>query len=73
MLQLTDHMKLKTKEDQSVSASVLLRRGNKILTGSIGWEKLGRKRGGGVEREAGSGMRRDRDYIQRVRKLNTGV
>jgi hypothetical protein len=26
-------MKLKNKEDQSVAASVLLRRGNKILTG----------------------------------------
>jgi hypothetical protein len=26
-------MKLKTKEEQSVCASVLLRRGNKILTG----------------------------------------
>ena len=32
-LQLTDHMKLKKKEDQSMGASVLLRRGNKILTG----------------------------------------
>jgi hypothetical protein len=31
-IQFTDHMKLK-KEDQSVDASVLLRRGNKILTG----------------------------------------
>ena len=32
-IQFTDHMKLKKKEDQSVDASVLLRRGNKILTG----------------------------------------
>jgi hypothetical protein len=32
MIQFTDHMKLK-KEDQSVDASVLLRRGNKIFTG----------------------------------------
>jgi hypothetical protein len=30
-IQFTDHMKLKKKEDQSVGASVLLRRG-KILT-----------------------------------------
>jgi hypothetical protein len=30
-IQFTDHMKLK-KEDQSVDTSVLLRRGNKILT-----------------------------------------
>jgi hypothetical protein len=29
-------MKLKKKEDQSVDASVLLRRGNKILTGGRG-------------------------------------
>jgi hypothetical protein len=28
-IQFTDHMKLKKKEDQSVGASVLLRRGNK--------------------------------------------
>ena len=32
-IQFTDHMKLKKKEDQSVDASVLLRRGNEILTG----------------------------------------
>ena len=32
-IQFTDHMKLKKKEDQSVDASVLLRRGNKILMG----------------------------------------
>jgi hypothetical protein len=32
--QFTDHMKLKKKEDQSMGASVLLRKGNKILTGA---------------------------------------
>ena len=32
-VQFTDHMKVKKKEDGSVDASVLLRRGNKILTG----------------------------------------
>ena len=31
-IQFTDHMKPKKKEDQNVVASVLLRRGNKILT-----------------------------------------
>jgi hypothetical protein len=46
MIQLTDHMKLKKKEDQSVDASVFLTRGNKILRGGRGWEGLGRKRGG---------------------------
>ena len=30
-IQFTDHVKLKKKEIQSVDASVLLRRGNKIL------------------------------------------
>jgi hypothetical protein len=32
-IQFTDHMKPKKKEDQSVGASVLLRRVNKIFTG----------------------------------------
>ena len=32
-IQFTNHMKLKKKENQSVDASVLLRRGNKILLG----------------------------------------
>jgi hypothetical protein len=33
MTQFTDHVKIKKKEVQSVVASVLLRRGNKILMG----------------------------------------
>ena len=32
-IQFTDHMKPKKKEDQTVDASVLFRRGNKIFTG----------------------------------------
>jgi hypothetical protein len=32
-----DHMKLKRKEDKRVDASVLLKRGNKIIMGSRGW------------------------------------
>ena len=51
MIQLMDHMKLKRKEDQRVDASVLLRRKNKIIKGSRGWEGLGRKRGGAREKE----------------------
>ena len=35
--QLTDHMKLKRKEDQRTDPSVLLRRGNNIIKGSRGW------------------------------------
>jgi hypothetical protein len=42
-IQLTDHMKLKKKEDQSVDTSVLLRRGNKILTGGNMEEKVWRR------------------------------
>ena len=38
-------MKLKKKEDQSVGASVLLRRGNKIITGGRGREGPGRREG----------------------------
>ena len=45
MKQLTEHVKLK-KEDQRVDASVLLRRGNKIIKESRGWEGLGRQRKG---------------------------
>jgi hypothetical protein len=39
-----NHMKLRKKEDQSVGASVLLRRGNKVIKGGIGWAGLGKKR-----------------------------
>jgi hypothetical protein len=46
MIQLTDHMKLKKKKDQSVYASVLLRRGNKIISGDRGREGPGRERRG---------------------------
>jgi hypothetical protein len=45
-----DHMKLKWKKEQRVDVSVLLRRGNKIIKGSRGWEGLGRKRRGGGEK-----------------------
>jgi hypothetical protein len=38
-------MKLKKKEDQSLDASVLVRKGNKLLTGARGWERLGIQRG----------------------------
>jgi hypothetical protein len=39
-------MKLNRKEHQSVDASVLLRRGNKIIMGSTGGEGSGKVRGG---------------------------
>ena len=40
-IQFSDHMKLKKKEDQNVDASVLLRRGNKILKGANMEKKCG--------------------------------
>jgi hypothetical protein len=61
MIQFTDHMKLKKKEDQSVNASVLLRRGNKIIIGGRGRESLG----------TGLGVGEDEEEVQRVRKLNS--
>jgi hypothetical protein len=36
MIQLTEHMKLRKKEDQIMDASFLLRRGNKIIRGAVG-------------------------------------
>jgi hypothetical protein len=41
MIQLTDHMKLKKKEDQSVGTSMLLRRGNKISMEGVTERKYG--------------------------------
>jgi hypothetical protein len=40
-IQFTDHMKLKKKEDQSVDASVLIRKENEILTGATMETKCG--------------------------------
>jgi hypothetical protein len=45
MVQLMDHMKLKKMEDQIVDNSILLRRGNKIITGGRGLEGFWKKRG----------------------------
>jgi len=76
-IQFKDQRKLKKnfkkKEDQNVDASVLLRRGNKILRGGRGWEGLGRKRGGEGDWGAKSGMGGDEDDIQRVRNFNRGM
>jgi hypothetical protein len=47
---------------------------NKIITGGRGREKLVRKRGWVMaERGTGSGVRGDREDVQRVRKLNRDV
>jgi hypothetical protein len=52
IIQLTDHMKLKNKEDQSVDASVLFRTGNKIIMGGREREEPGRE----TEREGKGGQ-----------------
>ena len=60
---------LKKKEDKSVDASVLLRRGSKIITGRRRWEELRRNK---EEKRknvgAGSGVGGDRRDVQRVKK-----
>ena len=53
MLQPTNYMKLKKKENQSVDASIQHRRENKIITG-------GRGRKGPWRERLGRGIRRDR-------------
>jgi hypothetical protein len=74
MIQLMDHMKLKRKEDQRMDRSVLLTKGNKIIKGSRGLEKLGRKRRGGGEKEGQNQVWEETEGdVQRVRKLNRGV
>jgi hypothetical protein len=50
MKQLTNHMELKKKENQSIDVSILRTRGDKIITRGRGREGPVRKRGGGVGR-----------------------
>ena len=58
-------MKLKRKEDQRVDASVLLRRVNKMIKRSRGWEGLGRKRSVGGEKEEQNQVWEDMEEIYR--------
>ena len=50
-MQLVGHVKLTKKEDQSVHASVLLRRGNKIITEGRGRERCERGREEGDKKQ----------------------
>jgi hypothetical protein len=64
-IQLTEHINM---EDQSVNASILLRRGNKIITeGREKERERDRKKGQGQVWEETGGD------VQRVRKLNGGM
>jgi hypothetical protein len=57
-------VKLKKVEDQSMDASIVLRRGNKIITGDRGIEEPDRERGEGGKK-GGSCMRRVRREVRR--------
>lgn len=50
IIQLTNHMKPKKKDDQRVDVSVLFRRGKKINTGGRGREGTRREGSGGGKR-----------------------
>jgi hypothetical protein len=65
MMQLTGQTKLNQKELQSVNASVLLRRGTKIITESRG-------RRGTWEEERRGRIRYGRE-VQRVRKMDRNM
>lgn len=74
-IQLIDHMKLKKKKVQSMNASVLLRRENKVIMEGRGREGPERERRRGGKAWEGSGVGADRvvGEVQRVRNLNKGV
>ena len=55
-----------------MDASVLLRRGKKIIPGGRGREGSGRERGRFSKGRAGSGVGGDRRELQRVRKVDGG-
>ena len=73
MIQLTDHMKIRKKEDQSVDTSVLLEGGTKYCWKvECGMDLGGREDGEGKKWEHDQAVR-NQSYIQRFRKLNGGV
>ena len=75
MIQLTDHMKLKKKKDQSVYASGLLRKKNKTIMEGRGREVPGREREEGVKKGARirCGGEMEGGEVQRVRKFKGGI
>ena len=66
-------MKFNKKGDQSVGASVLLRRGSIIITECRGRERCERERKEEGKKGAGSGVRGNRGEVQKVKKLNGGM
>jgi len=74
-IQLTDHMKVKKKQGQSMDASVLLKRRNKIIMVGRGRDRPEKKR----KREGREKGKQDQVWeetvreVQRVRKLIGGV
>jgi hypothetical protein len=64
MFQFTSHIKLKEEEDKSVNISILFGRGNKIIKGGKGWERLGRKKRGEGKMWSGSDVGRDSEMME---------
>jgi hypothetical protein len=56
MIKLTDHIELKKKEDQSVDASAIFKRGNNIIQRGRCWEGL-------VGRNEAEGERDEQDQL----------
>jgi hypothetical protein len=74
----TTHRPYESQEErrphQSVDATILLRRGKTIISGSRGREGSERERGGGGNRGRGSSdTGGDGGEVQRVKKLNGGA
>jgi hypothetical protein len=67
-------MKPNKKEGPSVHASILFRRGNKIIRGGRGWQRRGgRKRGAGLDMgETGEKARRARRMNRNVQQCRVG-
>jgi hypothetical protein len=73
MIQPTNHIEIKKKEDHNVDASTLHRRGNKITMGVRGRKAPGRKERRREKRGPGSCIFRDRREIQSIRKSNRNM
>ena len=63
-------MELKKRENQSVYASILHRRANKIITGDRGKEGPGKERGGEGKKSDRFRYWKNRRKIQKVEKFN---
>ena len=72
MIKFIDCMKINKKEGPSVDASILLRRGKKIIMGGRGRERLGWE-GERKKMKAGSDKEENRRESQRARIMNINM